>query len=126
MKTNQWDNLNSMNKFGEWILCELEKRDLTQADLARLAGASRTAISNIVSGERPVGKKLAEKIADALRVPLARVYQEAGLLPPDKTKRDQLEEELLHNFNLLDEEAKSHVATIVRALVDVNKKKTKP
>ena len=113
-----------MNNFGEWILAELEKRNLSQADLARMTGSSRAAISNLISGERPPGKKLAEKIASAFHIPVVRVYQEAGLLPPDKTEHDELAEEASTIFRQIEsEEGRRHAIAMLRALAGTERGK---
>ena len=73
----------TMNIINNWLLNELRKRDWSQADLARRAGVSRTAISDIISGKRKIGRDLAVSISEAFKLPLEEVYRAAGLLPPE-------------------------------------------
>jgi transcriptional regulator with XRE-family HTH domain len=48
-----------------------EHRGLTQADLAKAAGTSAVYVSQIERGERPAGRRLLPRIAEALRVDIA-------------------------------------------------------
>ena len=71
----------SMESFSGWLLRELKVRDMSQSDLARIAGLGSGTISNIVSGNRKVGQETLVKIAHALRLPDETVFRAAGLLP---------------------------------------------
>jgi len=70
--------------FNEWLLQELKARDWTQADLARQAGVSRSAISDIMSSRRKIGIDVANSLADALHIPADQVFRAAGILPAEK------------------------------------------
>jgi transcriptional regulator with XRE-family HTH domain len=72
-----------MEKFGSWLLKELDKRDMSQSDLARACGITTAQISQIVSGKRNAGKKSLTNIAQAFKLPLDYVFEIAGLLPPN-------------------------------------------
>lgn len=74
-----------MERFSEWLLKELKDRDMTQADLSRIAGLGSGTISNIMIGNRKVGQDTLAKIAHALKLPPDLVFEKAGILPP---KRD--------------------------------------
>jgi transcriptional regulator with XRE-family HTH domain len=113
-----------MNKLKDWILKELEKRDWSQADLARHAGVSRAAISDIVSGKRGLGRDLAVAISEALDTPLEEVYRAAGLLPP-KPEGDTLTEEGLHILIKLDEHEKQDAIRFLRMRLDVQEERGK-
>ena len=56
--------------YGERVKYYREARDLTQDELARLAGISSTALSRIEKGARRLTLEEAVHIAAALRVPL--------------------------------------------------------
>lgn len=71
-----------MNNFSRWLQEELNKREWTQADLARKASVSRAAVSDVMSGKRNVGRDLAVAISTALNVPLAEIFRANGILPP--------------------------------------------
>jgi transcriptional regulator with XRE-family HTH domain len=84
----------SMESFSSWLLRELKVRDMSQSDLARIAGLGSGTISNIVSGNRKVGQETLAKIARALRVPDETVFRAAGLLPP-VSEIDELKAQML-------------------------------
>jgi transcriptional regulator with XRE-family HTH domain len=71
-----------MQKFSSWLLEELDKRNMSQSDLARACDITTAQISRIVSGERNVGTKSLTKFAQAFKLPLDYVFEQAGLLPP--------------------------------------------
>lgn len=71
--------------FSDYLLDELKVKDWSQADLAKKAGVSRAAISDILSGRRSPGVDLCTAIADALDLPPETVFRAAGLLPPMPT-----------------------------------------
>ena len=108
-------------EFRDWLQGELNRREWRATDLARKADIDNGMISRILSGAREPSVKTLEKIADAFSLPVDEVMQRANILPP-KSERSQLENELLHNFDQLDEDGKAHVITIVRALADSNAK----
>jgi transcriptional regulator with XRE-family HTH domain len=72
-----------MEKFGLWLLEELDQRNMSQADLARACDITTAQISRIVSGERNAGTKSLTNIAQALKLPVDFVFEQAGLLPPN-------------------------------------------
>lgn len=61
--------VNSVNTFSTWLLSMLGDKGWSQAELARRAGVTPTAISDVLSGRRNVGNDLAVSIANALKVP---------------------------------------------------------
>lgn len=71
-----------MEKFGMWLLKELEERNMSQSDLARACSITTAQISRIISGTRSAGKESLTAIAHALRLPPDLVFEKAGVLPP--------------------------------------------
>lgn len=71
----------SMANFGGWLLEELERRDWSQSDLSRKSGLSRSTISNLISGNRGLGKDVALALSDAFGLPLTDVIAAAGDIP---------------------------------------------
>ena len=63
-------------RFAENLRAIRIKQGLSQEDLAELADLHRTYIGSIERGERKVSVDNMEAIADALRVPLARMVEE--------------------------------------------------
>jgi transcriptional regulator with XRE-family HTH domain len=75
----------TMNRFGEWLVEEMKKAGIrSQSELARRAGASDAAISDVLSGRRNLGLDLARAIAEALDLDPVDVLYAAGLLPKPK------------------------------------------
>jgi transcriptional regulator with XRE-family HTH domain len=87
----------SMERFSDWLLSELKSRNMSQSDLAHLAGLGRGTISNIMTGTRNVGQDTLTAIARALHLPTETVFRAAGLLPPippDDAQRERLRAKL--------------------------------
>jgi transcriptional regulator with XRE-family HTH domain len=74
----------AMNKLKIWLLQELEKRNMSQSDLAKTSGLTRQAISYYLGdkSKRPDDEAL-NKIAHALRIHPKKIYEAAGILPPE-------------------------------------------
>ncbi|MHC4413633.1 MAG: helix-turn-helix transcriptional regulator [Planctomycetota bacterium] len=68
--------------FSGWLQGELDKREWSQADLARKAGFSRAAISLVISQDRKPGPDFCRAIAKALELPEEHVFRKASLLSP--------------------------------------------
>ncbi len=66
--------------FYEWLTNEMKKRGWSQAELARRANLSRSAVSYILRGTRKPGPLTVQAIAVALDLPEDQVYERAGLL----------------------------------------------
>lgn len=71
-----------MEKFHLWLSEELDRRNMSQADLARACNITAAHISRIVSGERNVGTTSLTNFAQALNLPVDFVFEKAGFLPP--------------------------------------------
>lgn len=74
-----------MNTFSDWLFSQMQAKGWSQSDLARHAGVTRTAISDVLSGRRKAGNELCTAIALALQIPPEEVFRAAGIL---KTKSD--------------------------------------
>jgi transcriptional regulator with XRE-family HTH domain len=70
-----------MEKFGSWLLEELDQRNMSQADLVRECKITPSQISQIISGKRNAGIKSLINIAQTFKLPLDYVFEKAGLLP---------------------------------------------
>jgi len=102
-----------VNTFGDWLLVQLEEKKWSQADLARAAGVSRAAISDIISGRRNVGTELATSIADALNYPADQVFRVAGLLPLPP-KPDAVMERIAHEASDLTPAEKNELLAYIQ------------
>lgn len=69
-----------MENFINWLNEELRKRGWNRAELSRKSGLGESTLSSIYSGSRKVGKKSAQKIADALDLPESEVFRQAGII----------------------------------------------
>lgn len=67
--------------FADWLENELVKREISQAELARRAGVTRSAINGVLTGYRGIGVEMCNGIAKALGIPPDEVFRAAGFLP---------------------------------------------
>lgn len=86
--------------FPAWLLAELEKRNMSQADLARKSSVTAPQISRIISGSRGAEGRTLSAIAKALKLPPEEVYRAAGILPPEPFEK-RLTNQITHLTNLL-------------------------
>lgn len=108
--------------FGNWIVREIGERNMSQADLARLAGVTRTAISDVVNGRRNPGSDLAQGIAKAFSIPPEEVFRIAGLLPPKPGLDDEVER-IVHEVSSMSDQDKAEVLAYIRMKKNIRKKK---
>jgi transcriptional regulator with XRE-family HTH domain len=83
-------------KFTEWLLQEMEWRDLSMRELARRShgGVSHTQISKVLSGQADASADFCIAIAKAMRLPEIDVLRRAGHIntAPGETERLTLRE----------------------------------
>lgn len=65
--------------FGTWLLQELARREMTQAEFSRRAGFSSGVISLWVNGDRAPSPDSCQRIADALYLDIDEVLDAAGI-----------------------------------------------
>lgn len=70
-----------MNNFGEWLKQEIDKRHISQKELAEISGVTPAQISRIIGGTRGIGPDAIVGIARALKLPPELVFKKAGILP---------------------------------------------
>ena len=104
------DNLSS------WLANELIIRGWSQSKLAKLAGVSKTAISDAISGKNPPKFDVCVAIAKALRLPPEEVLRKAGLLPKQSSNVTEDQERLLYLFNNLTPEKQKYALKLLAAL----------
>lgn len=111
-----------MSKFSEWLFQELNERGVSQSQLARGTGLTRQAISYYLSdkSKRPDDAALKD-IAKFFKLPIEKIYREAGILPP-KSKEDQEKEEILYEIQDLTPEEKLEVLAFIRMKKNLRKK----
>lgn len=79
-------------EFIEWLHAEMAIRGWKQADLVRKSKISPTAISSILSGLRAAGPEVCNGFARAFDLPPSVVFIKAGLMSPDATGTELLDE----------------------------------
>lgn len=77
-------------KFTDWLQSALDERGISQSELARRAGVTRSAINGIIMGTRGPGIELCTGIAHALKLPPEEVLRVAGLLENEPSEDDSL------------------------------------
>lgn len=85
----------TMENFGDWLLERLKERNMSQSELARIAGLSKGTISNLINGTKGAGQDSLKAIAIALKLPPDMVFEKAGVLP-SKPELSPIKRALLH------------------------------
>lgn len=67
---------------GERLLTILKEKGVSQAELARRSGRSKSAISDVISGRRNMAAEFATDLANALQIPPVIFFSQMKLLPP--------------------------------------------
>lgn len=85
----------TMENFGDWLLERLKEKNMSQSELARIAGLSKGTISNLINGTKGAGQDSLKAVATALKLPPDLVFEKAGLLP-QKPELSPIKRALLH------------------------------
>ena len=81
--------------FSSWLGREMARRDWSQADLARQAGVTRGAISNLFTEYRRPGIELCLGLATALDYSITTILARAGYIDIDPNNKEEMEDEQL-------------------------------
>jgi len=111
-----------MDKYGEWILQELEARGWKQADLARAAHLDSAVISNLITGNRNPGIETCTAIARAFHYPPEMVFRIAGLLPK-AAEPSAVYEVLAYRLAELTPEQTNEVLLFIEFILERDKRK---
>lgn len=84
--------------FPIWLQGELQLRGWSISELSRKSKISDAHLSRLLSGGRKPGVEALIAIAQALELPVALLYRQAGLLPPVNDGLITVEQEWLHVF----------------------------
>lgn len=87
----------------EWTNRILKETGWSQSELAVKSGLSRTAINDVINRKVRGGYKYALAIAEAANKPVEEALQAAGLMDVS-SDTDETKQELVHLFNLMDED----------------------
>lgn len=107
--------------FAAWLLNEIRVHKLSQSELARAAGVTRAAISDVVNGRRAPGRVLVNGVARALSIPPEIVFRAAGILPPADEIDEEIEQ-IVHNANKLNGQDREEVLAFIRMKINLRKK----
>lgn len=94
--------------FSEWLAAEMQKREMSQSDLARASNLKRATVSNVLNRVRQPGTYVLKALAKGLDMPLDLVYQKAGLLPA-RTGPSELELRWRHIFENASEQERTEL-----------------
>lgn len=114
----------NMNKFSEWLDAQMQAKNLSQSQLAKRAGVTRSAINGILREARGPGVDLLQGLARALDIPIEEVYRAASILPPKFTK-NELIERIIHEMNGLPPEDKQDVMDYIEMIRQRTEKRRK-
>lgn len=99
--------------FAEWLQNELTERDMSQSELARLAGINRQVISTYINQKRiKPDENILRAIARAFRVPNETVFRAAGMLDP-VSEVDEEVAKLLNDFRQLPERDRAEIQALI-------------
>ncbi len=110
--------------FTEWLLQEIQKADISFAEVARRGEISHARISQVVSAGAKPGADLCLGIARGLKIPPETVLCRAGILP-SKPERTEQTEALLYFYDQLPPDQQRTLRVIARALVEDRAQPTK-
>jgi transcriptional regulator with XRE-family HTH domain len=104
--------------FSEWLNKQLDQRGWSQGELARRAGISQGAISNVLSGKREPGADFCMKVAQALGEAPEKVLKLAGILPASEAEiREIRTEEMLAIYRTMTPGQKKEVWRFIKFLL---------
>lgn len=106
--------------FNDWLIEEMNRRDWSQADLARRSGLSSAGLSRILSGRRGIGYDACVSISDALDLPIEIVLRKAGFLPEDGAPSHISDQIIAYKVAELPQHQKDQVLQFIEFLQDQN------
>ncbi len=108
--------------FSEWLQKEMLERDMSQADLVKVSGLSRSVVSKVINQNSWPTPDTIKAIAKGLKLPEAIVFQAAGLLPP-ATEGGEEQDELIFLFKQLGAEDRREMLELLRFKVERSSRK---
>lgn len=111
-----------MDAFAKWLVSELDKRDLSRSELARLSGLAPGTISNIINGQRGRSNRSLSAIARALKLPDETIFRVAGILPKTNDAGDPEADEIIRQYKELDQRDRDAVIAFIETLNKFRKK----
>lgn len=100
--------------FSDWIAEELKGRDISQRQLAKLAGIAQGHLSNVLTGKRALTADMVIQIANALDASPVVALTKAGILPPQDNDTNITLQELIDIARQLPPEAQQELLDYAR------------
>lgn len=114
----------TMADFATWLQNELDRREMTVMDLSRVSGIPDGALYHIRNRVRNVGSNTCTRIAKAFNMPVQRVYEAAGLLPPTSASNKAIDQ-ISHMVAQLPTDKQAEVLEFVRLQVRLAERRGK-
>lgn len=112
--------------FSDWLQVELDKRQWSQADLARASDLSRAVINKLLNGKTYPQPTTLQAIARAFKVPVESAYRAAGLLP-ESSESEFFVSEVAHKLSLIrDSQRRTTALRLLNALIDEEEDERRP
>lgn len=109
--------------FIEWANEIMSERNITQADIARTGFVTSSAVSLLFSLRiKSVGVDMCRAISAAMDLPLAMVFEKAGLLPPYSGDLSPAKRKLIRLIEQADEETVELANIMIEATWDRKKR----
>ena len=90
-----------MNHFAQWLVAELERKDMSQTELAEKVGCSKQAISDWIAGRAGPSPRSISQIARVLGTDSVEVYRALGRVKPRSSKLEAEAQEAADLVGLL-------------------------
>lgn len=116
-KTNVIQISDEDEHFRVWLTEEIERRGLSQAEVARRSGMSAAMLSLVMTGKRPIGLDGARGVARALNLDEMYVLRLAGLVRESKV-RDEIIDEWSAILHLLDDTSRTELMQHATVLLE--------
>lgn len=107
-------------RFYAWLTSELNKREMSNNELARRAGVSSGLVSLVLSGQRGISTDFCIKVARALNLPTNDVLRRAGFstVPDAQADLSADEAELVAAYRRLSPDMRGRAVAILQVLAD--------
>jgi len=111
---------------GKLIKDNLDKKNMSQADLAHKISVTPAQISRIISGERGASIETLVLIADVLGISRDTMLKIAsGMSPSKESLSDEWVEEMSHKISLLPPSSRGVISKLLDALLEESQPQTK-
>ena len=110
------------SKFIDWLLAEMNKREWSQAELARASGLTRQSVSDYINRRRTNPEPDAlTAIAHAFKISPITIFRKAGLLPSEGGEQASFED-WQHLLNQLTPDEEEEMRQIIEMKIERRQK----